>query len=62
MLSSFVLLPLLLLPCARVRALPLGAVGVLLLFGVTEALPFAELLPFGAGAAAAEALLLFGLD
>ena len=54
---SLVLLPLLLLPCARVRALPLGAVGVLF-FGAAAAA--AEELSGTLGAAAAEALLLFG--
>ena len=48
---SFVLLPL--LPCARVRALPLGA--VLLLFGA-DAAAAAEELSGTIGAAAAEAL------
>ena len=50
---SFVLLPLLRLPCARVRALPLGAVGVLF-FGAAAAA--AEELSGTLGAAAAEAL------
>ena len=48
---SFVLLPL--LPCARVRALPLGAVGVLF-FGA-DAAAAAEELSGTLGAAAAEA-------